>query len=635
MKISVNVATALVAASVLLTACGGGDADVAKTTSAETPAANTPTGLSATATSSLVGATGPAAEAAPATAAVAPVVASSAVTGPVAADVAGTVVAVVPSPSPSPSAAANPTAPVSTGVVTTNVTASTTSSVTTSAVAPAASLLTVPEYKASRSLVRAVASDPVPNAAALATLAAANRRMAVTQLAADLVNKGGNPAVVPPLAYAAFRTLTAASSGDTLAQINNSGLDTAPVQYVAALQTNRVTSQLWSDRTRRFTPAFLAATDTLGPWSRLANWSAFETGFADGSFATDAGLISGLAQADPNLTVSSLPATKNLRLLTTHSVAEKASWAAVTPFDGIFDGGQNEHDLLQMPMVKVTAGVKRFAGRDFTADSMPMAGGLQLISLRPSAGTLAAYSGTRLEAALAEVQQGLLAAGAKPVAGEMILPKVDINLNIDPRAVLARAGISLPFDEVNANFRAMDGLGGVYAKPIYSSASLRVGSDGMTVNAVDATAFTFSPLNIFYTSDGAVVTTNITIGFGGIDATFGLFTCAWPTPDLRNFFLVVLDAQGSVVSIAAIQAPPGNEVKPTRTAYNPWAANSDNWTFPGDMKGVYPIVRGITFQGQGSPTTTLPPLVDVAGQSSQFGFVENPLYTYSHQTCVK
>jgi hypothetical protein len=612
MKISVTVATVFVATSALLVGCGGGGADVATATPVNT-VATAQVALPVVATAAAP-AQVPSAVAEPASvAAASPALAQAAAPALVADAVTPTTPVVIATAAALPAASSLAASPASASPVT----------------------VTLPEYKASRNPSAVVATDPIPNAAALASLAAAHRRMAVTELSYQLTyGPVGNPAVVPPLTYAVLRTLAAASSGDTLAQLKNSGFDTAPVQYVAALQTNRVTSQFWSDRTRRFTPAFLTATDTLGPWPRLANWSAFETGFADGSFATDAGLASGLAQVDPNLNLSSLPATKNLRLLTANSVAEKASWAAVTPFDGIFDGGQNKHDLLQMPMVKVTAGVKRFAGTDFTADSMPMAGGLQLISLRPNAGTLTAYSASRLEAALAEVQQGLSAVGAKPVAGEMILPKVDISLNIDPRAALARAGISLPFDEVNANFRAMDGLGGVYAIPFFSRASLRVGSDGLTVNAADATAFTFSPLNIFGPTTGGVISTMVDLGFGGINATFGLFTCTWPTPDLRTFFLVVLDAQGGVVSIAAIQTPPGNEVKPTRTAYNPWAANLDNWTFPSDMMGIYPITRGLIIQGPaGSPA--LPPLVDVANQAGQFDFVENPLYTYSHQTCVK
>lgn len=639
MKTFVTVATAFVATSALLVGCGGGGSDVAPTAapSAAAPAIQLAASPSEnTATPSIATAVAPASEAV-ASATVADPVATAASPAGGSSTVVGTASPV--SPPASPLASSPPSASAAVIAPAASTATATAPAVAVAAVVPP-SELTVTEYKASRNPSAVVATDPLPSAAALATLAAANRRMAVAQLSAQLTpGSSGNPAVVPPLTYSAFRTLTAASRGDTLAQLKSSGFDTAPVQYVAALQTNRVTSQLWADLGRRFTPEFLAATDTTGPWPRLAAWSASETSFADGRFASDATLISALAQVDPSLNPGALPGpTNNIRLVTANTVTEKASWAAVTPFDGIFDGGKNKHDLLQMPMVKVTAGVKRFAGTDFTADAMPMAGGLQLISLRPNASALttplSTYSSTRLEAALSEAIQGLLAVGAKPVAGEMILPKVDINLEIDPKGPLVRAGISLPFDEVNANFRNLDNQGGVYARPVFSSASLRVGNDGLTVKAADATAFTFSPLNIFGPTTDGVISTMVDLGFGGINATFGLFTCTWPTPDLRTFFLVVLDAQGGVVSIAAIQTPPGNEVKPTRTAYNPWAANLDNWTFPGDMKGVYPITRGLIFQGQaGSPA--LPPLVDVANQAGQFGFVENPLYTYSHQTCVK
>ena len=66
-------------------------------------------------------------------------------------------------------------------------------------------------------------------------------------------------------------------------------------------------------------------------------------------------------QAGPNLTDSGSPPPKNLRSLSANSMSEKASWAAFTPFNDIFDGGQNRHDPLQMPKVKVTAGMTRFA----------------------------------------------------------------------------------------------------------------------------------------------------------------------------------------------------------------------------------------------------------------------------------
>lgn len=89
---------------------------------------------------------------------------------------------------------------------------------------------------------------------------------------------------------------------------------------------------------------------------------------------------------------------------------------------------------------------------------------------------------------------------------------------------------------------------------------------------------------------------------------------------------VVLDTHGSVISLAAIQAPPGTQVPPARTAYNPWSANLAYWGFSGDMTGQYPLVI--------SAVAGQPAGVDVTGQAASFGFVGNS-GEYSHQTCVK
>lgn len=498
----------------------------------------------------------------------------------------------------------------------------------------------MPEYVARRNTGVITATDPFPDAAAMAALAAANRKMAVTQLAAEMDRAPSfasytttyspiNAVAVPALTYALLRDLTAASSGDTLAQINSSGFDIAPVQYVGTMQTSRVTHQFWAGRGQRFRTGYFQSTDTLGPWSRLKAWSAAETDFAGGGFTTDFASINGLSDASASLSPANLAGpTANIRAVVANSVTEKASWAAVTPFDGVFDRGHTLHDLVRLPMVRVTAGVKRFAGTDFTADVLPMPDGLQLITLRPQAGNLQDYRKARLSGALEEAIQGLLGAGAKPGAGEMLLPKVDIDLGIDTKAPIYRAGIGLPFDEVNANLRSLDGLGGTYAVPVFSGASLSVSNDGLTLKAADATAFMFSPKNIFgpgYTSGGSVLTL---VNLGPYSVSFDLFTCTWPKPDMRSFFLVILDSKRWVVSLAAIEAPPGTDVVPTRTSYNPWV-NVPEMVLTGDMRGTY------TANSMSSSVSAVPQ-VDVLGQTTAFGFQPNRnLYTYAHETCLQ
>jgi hypothetical protein len=501
------------------------------------------------------------------------------------------------------------------------VTAPATGAASVSAGAPAVVPLTVtvPEYLTLRGSSAVAGAEQAPDAAALAALASANRKLAVNQLSAALAEPGSNPASVPPLTYAALRALTAAASGDTLAQISASGFDVAPSSYIANLQTGRVNSQQWADKGRKFRTGFFAATDALAPSPRLATWAGSETDFATGGYATDSLLIKGLSNALVGLTPKLLPdPTKNIRLLIANSVSEQASWAAVTPFSGVFDQSVTRNDLLQMPMVRVTAGVKRFNGSDYTADVVAMPNGLQMMSLRPTAGSLPAYSGRRLEAALSEVLQGLLASGAAASAGEMVLPVMDINLPVNPAWPLLQAGISQPFDSVNANLRNLDGLGGVYASPFFAGAKLRVTHEGAALSAADVTAFAFSPLNT--SGSGGAGNTNVTLP---ISTTFNLFTCTWPMPDLRSFFLAIVDSKGWVISLAAIQAVPGTVVTSARTFFNPWP-NVPQLLVSPDMTGTLAIG---SLPGQ--------TVVDVVGQAAQFGFSKDPAGIYSHASCLK
>ncbi len=600
------------ATSLALVACGGGEGSVAEGTSATASAGNPVTDASG-----LAGVAGVAGVASTSPTSVLPSSTASAPAGSTAVDAAGAQPASVAAP-----IAAGPVANTP-SIAAANSTAAPDNSV----IFVEPTQLTVPEYLARRNTGVITATDPFPDAAAMAALAAANRKLAVAQLAADMAINSNyssfaiNAVVVPPLTYALLRDLTAASSGDTLTQIKNSGFDTAPVQYVATLQTSRVTHQLWADRGRRFRTGFFQSTDTLGPWPRLKAWQAAETDFASGSFTTDFALTKGLAAASDKLSPANLPGpTRNIRAVVANSVSEQANWGAVTPFEGVFDRGITKHDLVRLPLLRVTAGVKRFAGADFTADVLPMADGLQLMTLRPQVGKLQDFSKTRLEAALAEAVQGLLGSGATPAAGEMMLPKVDIDLPMDSKAALSRAGITLPFDEVNANFRSLDGLGGIYAVPAFSGASLKVGNDGLTLKAADAMAFTFSPSNVF----GPTFSSGSQIpGFSSL--TFDLFTCLWPKADMRSFFMVILDSRGWVVSIAAIEAPPGTTVQPVRASFNPWIGVPE-MVVNGDLTGTYPLIV-IAASGQ--------TVVDVIGQSSQFGFVPKDLVTYSHQTCAQ
>lgn len=238
-----------------------------------------------------------------------------------------------------------------------------------------------------------------------------------------------------------------------------------------------------------------------------------------------------------------------------HSMSANAGWTALVPFDGIFERGT--HDLLRLPLVRLTAGVTRHLGIDFTADVLA-GGGLSLMVLRPSTGTLTEFATSRLETALAETVLALLPNAVAPIAGEILLPQVDVALALQADEPLRRGGVTQVYDEVLANLKGLDGVGGTYVQTAAPAATLHIATDGLSLRAAHALAFTYSPRNINgpnYSSGSS--------SFTSVTGSFVLGTCVWPAPDLRSFFLVLLDARHWVVSLAAVQAPPGATVSPT------------------------------------------------------------------------
>ncbi len=428
---------------------------------------------------------------------------------------------------------------------TVNVIRSDGSSVAVIAVSPPSAVVpervTIPEYKALRASVAAVTGGAAPDAATLAGLTTANHRFAAVQVRADLL-ADVNALVVPPLTQAVLRSLASAASGDTLAQINGLfEVTTSPT--IAAYQNDRVASQWWADKGFRLRTAFLGATDTLGPFPRLARWSADEAGFSDGSAAAVPALAS-FADSQNRAAVS-------------HSLAGVANWPAVTAFNGIFDTANASNDLRRMPMVKIIQGVERFVGADFTADALAV-GDLRLMTIRPAGGKLADFSADQLASALAQSAQMRLPGSAITSPGEMVLPKLTTGLPFEADAPLRRAGVNLAYDEINANLRNLDGLGGTYAITSATGATLAIAEAGLNLDAVLGLSFRFSTKNVFgpgFSSGSSVNQVNFPFLCVG--------TSIWPPADLRSFFLVLMDARHWVVSLAAIHVLPGDTVEPT------------------------------------------------------------------------
>lgn len=415
---------------------------------------------------------------------------------------------------------------------------------------------TVAVYKTLRTRLTAA----MPAASAPGAAGAAELLFAVGELRAAL-GATGNAAVVPPLTQAALNSLAAAATGATLAEIA-SRFDTAPAPWVAAEKTGRVARQLWADRGRPLRIDFLAATDAFGAPPRLDAWTAAEVGFSDGSAASDPSLSAAMSAAGVSLGSFSSPT--DIRLLSVDRLAVNVAWTTAVSFDGVFE--RATHDLLRLPMLRLTAGVRRHAGADFTADVVG-AGDLRVMSLRPAAGTLRDFAASRLEPALAEAIEALLgdtALSAPPAAADMVLPVLDFTVAAAADAPLLRAGVHQVYDPVNADLHGLDGVGGTYVQARSADARLTLAAGGLSLSTAHAMAYTFSPLNLHYTPTYGAVTTQIFIPPGGFISFADADTvCTWPTPDLRSFFLAVLDRRNWVISLLAVQAPGGTAVAPT------------------------------------------------------------------------
>lgn len=417
-----------------------------------------------------------------------------------------------------------------------------------------ASSLTVAQYQAQRSTAAGTGTGTATPADATqqAKLRSADQALAVAQWQTDFA--GSNPVVLPPLVYASARALAAAAQGDTLAQLDTllaGRISLAPDATTAAWQTGQVASAGWAAQGFKLARSFLRAVDSSD--GRLAAWSLADAAFAAGSASSDAALTQALAAQ--GLALTDFAATNNLRLLLTHALKLSGGWPAGYTFDGLFEVGPQ--DLLALPLLRVRTGVKRLAGTDYTADLLA-AGPLRVLALRPTAGTLHAFATTRLAPALAAAVQTLVMDGAG-TAGELLLPLGPLALDAAVDAPIQRAGVTLAFDEVNANLRGLDELGGTYAQVKSAPARLVVSADGLALSAAHGLGLTYSVRNV--NSGYGVIVTNS----GGSVAfpVSGPCTPVWPVADLRSFFLAVLDSRGALLALVAVQHPSGTAFVPT------------------------------------------------------------------------
>ncbi|RTL26033.1 MAG: hypothetical protein EKK47_22150 [Burkholderiales bacterium] len=374
------------------------------------------------------------------------------------------------------------------------------------------------------------------------------------QLAVEELNialdKADNVLAAPPLTLAHLNALLSAGHGATASQLKAAFPD-AEAWATQLKNDNPILRQLWSPQGQSFLLTFLHATDLSGANSATNAWQGHETGFFSSPATPDASFDSALQAVDSEWSSYSLEATAFNHLTIVDAMQVQASWSNATTFDGRFqvDGGGNR----LMTMLKVSDGVRRYAETDFTTNALT-SNGLTILSIVPSTVSVRDFAKSlQLNTA---IQHSLAALSSNSTqAGEMVLPAGTLKLAQHADSVIVHRNVNLPYDEIQADMGGLDGNGGTYAKVVSPASVLNLIVNALTLQSANATEFIFSPLNQHGRQNG-----------GGGDYGVIVTERAPPpyippcerAPDLKSFFLVILDAQQAVLSISTIIDPSGN-----------------------------------------------------------------------------
>ncbi|WP_395702760.1 hypothetical protein [Aquabacterium sp.] len=399
------------------------------------------------------------------------------------------------------------------------------------------------DYLAVRNRQAVVSAFPTLSDAERASVFSHSRARAVATL-----NLGSalsvNDLVVLPLTESFVRLIAGSARGQTLAELlARYPADLGP--NAAAAQTQGVQRQLAARADARFLPEFLAGSENLeAGLPLLGSWSAVV--LADWADLKRSTVMPGA------LPSTSLVPTDNTRLVVWDAWSELFSWPRTEAFDGVYAnelGGRQK-----LPMLRIKGSVKRYEGDTFVAWALEQSGRL-LLALQPRSGTLQDFAGRGyLDSALRDAVHALQSPSlAAEPGGEMVLPvlsKWEVHIPGDAWS----AGLTLPFDMVNADLRGLDG-GGTYLRAGVADRRLEIAAEGLIVEAAQSVAFEFSPRNRFDpVSAGLTIGTNT--GFPRIPA-IGADPCGRATPDLRSFFVALIDAQQRVTALASIRALDG------------------------------------------------------------------------------
>ena len=392
-----------------------------------------------------------------------------------------------------------------------------------------------------------LASKPPPPSAA-AVLGATQRQQLMelsAQRTVDLLRRAlssptftstTSAGAVPALIAGHVDLLRQAAAGDTLAQINSQWPELADAGVAAALRSP-LSRSIWVQTGFEPLASFLAGTDNPATALPLRGWSARNADMANGAYLQSASTFG-------------IPAPADTRLEVLDTLDDATAWPEAVPFEGVFVGSDGVRRMATL--IRFSSGVGFYRGSTFRADLLRQ-GGRTLFQIRPDPEDTVLLDYVRsgqLLRALRELGEAF-APGATPLVhrGEMVLPPQ--RWSLDPQVMPATfLALPLAYNELNANFKRLDGLGGTYAIASESLPVLNITAAGVSMQAANATALRFSTRNVN--------------GPGGYGAAAELFNGGYSyihtisvcphagAADLSSFILAQLDERGGWVWTLAV-----------------------------------------------------------------------------------
>lgn len=371
------------------------------------------------------------------------------------------------------------------------------------------SRMTLQAWQLSRGTVAPVGAASVLGLAQVDEVARLSRSRALADLGDINPLIPNNGFVTPPLHFSAVRVVEAAARGETL----NQWQSLFPAASVLAIDDALAT----------------------GVERRVLVNAASQL---EGSlFKTLEGPINApLWLPQQGLSVSDWPAQgypAATRLATIDTLNRAWRWSGAVSFDGVWESALPQQRVVA-PMLSLSSDVKSLAGAGYRALALRGEAGRRLVVIEPT-GSMIGFTRQQLDAAIIESSRGFnSAAWASLTNATMVLPR-DAGIAGEVSGFGVNA---LALDELRANLGAIDG-GGTFVQDTGVQASMRIEAGGLNAQGSRTLKFIFSPFNPF---NGGSVTTMVNLT--------PVPPCPRPTPDLRPFYLLELDANDRVVWLA-------------------------------------------------------------------------------------